>query len=131
MQAEVSQIIAFDASGAAEDINLHNLECFCRVLPISLHSKRHYHRITITTTAWPPVIPIRFRIFWSRTAAWSVCPRVGDRSCCCAAPDQVACYHRHFQSLLSRCYSLIQYTTDRLRYWTPTTAIRTRTGFTW
>ena len=28
------------------------------------------------------------------------------------SPDQVACYHRHFQSLLSRCYSLIQYTTD-------------------
>ena len=43
MQAEVSQIIAFDASGAAEDINLHNLECFCRVLPISLLSNRHYH----------------------------------------------------------------------------------------
>ena len=43
MGAQVRQIIAFDASGAAEDINLHNLECFCRVLPICLLSKRHYH----------------------------------------------------------------------------------------
>ena len=26
--------------------------------------------------------------------------------------DQVNCYHRHFQSLLSQCYNLIQYTAD-------------------
>ena len=43
MGAEVSQIIAFDASGAAEDISLHNLECFCRILPICLLSGRNYH----------------------------------------------------------------------------------------
>ena len=43
MTAEVSQIIAFDPSGDGEDINLHNLECFCRIFPICLLSKRHYH----------------------------------------------------------------------------------------
>ena len=41
--AEITQIIAFDASGMAEDINLHNLECFCRVLPLCLLSRRSYH----------------------------------------------------------------------------------------
>ena len=34
MQAEVRQILTFDASGTPEDINLHNLECFCLVIPI-------------------------------------------------------------------------------------------------
>ena len=37
MSGEVRQIIAFDASGTAEDISLHNLECFCRILPHSAH----------------------------------------------------------------------------------------------
>ena len=42
-RAEVTQIIAFDALGTAEEINLHNLACFCRVLPLCLLSRRHYH----------------------------------------------------------------------------------------
>lgn len=112
MQAEVSQIIAFDASGAAEDINLHNLECFCRVLPISLLSKRHYHPYYYYDNSVAARYTDPFPYFLVTHSCVVCLSEGGGQVMLLRSPDQVACYHRHFQSLLSRCYSLIQYTTD-------------------
>ena len=112
MHAEVSQIIAFDASGAANDINLHNLECFCQLLPICLLSKRHFHPYYYydnnIATRYTDPFP-----YFLVTHSCVVClSEGGEQAMLLRSADQVECYHRHFRSLLSQCYSLIQYTAD-------------------
>ena len=111
MGAQVRQIIAFDASGAAEDINLHNLECFCRILPICLLSKRNYHPYYYYES-----IAARYTDpfpYFLVTHSCAVClSEDGSQAMLLRGTDQVAQYHRHFQSLLKRCRPLIQYTAD-------------------
>ena len=112
MNAQVRQIIAFDASGAAEDINLHNLECFCRILPICLLSKRSYHPYYYydDSTAARYTDPFPYFLV---THGCAVClSEDGSQAMLLRNPDQVERYHRHFQVLLERCHDLIQYTAD-------------------
>ena len=112
MGAEVSQIIAFDASGAAEDISLHNLECFCRILPICPLSGRKYHPYYYydNTIAARYTDPFPYFLI---THSCVVClSEDGGQAMLLRGEDQVNCYRRHFHSLLSRCYNLIQYTAD-------------------
>lgn len=112
MTAEVSQIIAFDASGAAEDINLHNLECFCRVLPICLLSKRHYHPYYYYDNSIAARYTDPFPYFLATHSCVVCLSEDGSQAMLLRGADQVERYHRHFQSLLTQCYSLIQYTAD-------------------
>ena len=111
MGAQVRQIIAFDASGAAEDINLHNLECFCRILPICLLSKRNYHPYYYYDS-----IAARYTDpfpYFLVTHSCAVClSEDGSQAMLLRGTDQVEQYHRHFQSLLKRCRPLTQYTAD-------------------
>lgn len=114
MSMEISQIICFDASGTESDINLHNLECFCRIFPICLLSTQHYHPYYYydngVTTRYTDPFP-----YFLITRDCVVClSEEGTRAMLLRAPDTVAYYRRHFQSLLSQCYSLIQYTMDPL-----------------
>ena len=99
MGAEVSQIIAFDASGAAEDINLHNLECFCRVLPISLLSKRHYHPYYYYDNSVAARYTDPFPYFLVTHSCVVCLSEGGGQVMLLRSPDQVACYHRHFPLL--------------------------------
>ncbi len=112
MGAEVRQIIAFDASGAAEDINLHNLGCFCSIFPICLLSKRHYHPYYYydDTLAARYTDPYPYFLV---THSCVVClSESGSQAMLLRGEDQVEGYHRHFQTLLERCHPLIQYTAD-------------------
>ena len=112
MQAEVRQILTFDASGTPEDINLHNLECFRQIFPICLLSKRHYHPYYYygDTVAARYTDPFPYFLVTHRCV---VClSEDGRQSMLLRGADQVAGYRRHFQSLLAQCYSLIQYTSD-------------------
>ena len=110
MGAQVRQIIAFDASGAAEDINLHNLECFCRVLPICLLSKRHYHPYYYYDDSIAARYTDPFPYFLV-THGCTVClSEDGAQAMLLRGTDQVEQYRRHFQTLLERCHPLIQYT---------------------
>lgn len=112
MGAQVRQIIAFDASGAAEDINLHNLECFCRVLPICLLSKRLYHPYYYYDDSIAARYTDPFPYFLV-THSCAVClSEDGSQAMLLRGADQVERYHRHFQTLLERCHDLIQYTAD-------------------
>ena len=112
--AEITQIIAFDASGMAEDINLHNLECFCRVLPLCLLSRRSYHPYYYydsgVSNGYTDPSP-HFLVTHSCVVCLS---EDGEQAMLLRSADQVACYHRHFRALLEQCYSLIQYTSDPL-----------------
>ena len=112
MTAEVSQIIAFDASGAAEDINLHNLECFCRVLPICLLSKRNYHPYYYYDNSIAARYTDPFPYFLATHSCVICLSEDGSQAMLLRGADQVERYHRYFQSLLIQCYSLIQYTAD-------------------
>lgn len=112
MQAEVSQIIAFDASGALEDINLHNLECFCRILPICLLSRRHYHPYYYYDNTIAARYTDPFPYFLVTHNCVVCLSEDGTQAMLLRGEDQIACYHRQFQSLLSRCYNLIQYTAN-------------------
>ena len=112
MGAEVRQIIAFDASGTAEDINLHNLGCFCRVLPICLLSKRHYYPYYYYDDSIAARYTDPFPYFLV-THSCAVClSEDGSQAMLLRGTDQVEQYHRHFQSLLKRCRPLTQYTAD-------------------
>ena len=112
MGADVRQIIAFDASGSLEDINLHNLKCFCSIFPICLFSKRHYHPYyyydnTLTARYTDPYP------YFLVTHSCVVClSEDGGQAMLLRGADQVEGYHRHFQTLLERCHPLIQYTSD-------------------
>ena len=98
MGAEVRQIIAFDASGAAEDINLHNLGCFCSIFPICLLSKRHYHPYYYydDTLAARYTDPYPYFLV---THGCVVClSESGGQAMLLRGEDQVEGYHRHFQT---------------------------------
>lgn len=112
LTAEISQIIAFDASGAAEDINLHNLECFCRIFPICLLSRRHYHPYYYYDNSIAARYTDPFPYFMATHSCVVCLSEDGGQAMLLRSADQVECYHRHFQSLLSQCYSLIQYTAN-------------------
>lgn len=112
LAAEVTQIIAFDALGTAEEINLHNLASFCQLLPLCLLSKRHYHPYYYyddsVTARYTDPFP-----YFLVTHSCVVClSEDGSQAMLLQQEDQVNGYHRHFQSLLARGYSLIQYTAD-------------------
>ena len=102
MGAQVQQIIAFDASGEAEDINLHNLECFCQILLICLLSKRNYHPYYYyDSLAARYTDPFPYFLV---THSCAVClSEDGSQAMLLRGTDQVEQYHRHFQSLLKRC----------------------------
>lgn len=114
--ADITQIIAFDSSGPAEDINLHNLDCFCRVLPACLLSQRHYHPYYYYDNS----VRVRYTDpfpYFLVTHSCVVCiSEDGGQAMLLRSQEQVAYYHRHFQSLLSRCHSLIQYTADPIAF---------------
>lgn len=112
IQAQVRQIIAFDASGAAEDINLHNLECFCRVFPLCLLSKRHYHPYYYYDNSLAARYTDPFPYFLVTHRCVVCLSEDGSQAMLLRGADQVSGYRRHFQSLLSRCRELIQYTAD-------------------
>ena len=112
MGAEVRQIIAFDASGAAEDINLHNLECFCSIFPICLLSKRHYHPYYYYDNTLAARYTDPFPYFLVTHGCVVCLSESGSQAMLLRGEDQVEGYHRHFQALLERCHPLIQYTAD-------------------
>ncbi len=112
MTAEVSQIIAFDPSGDGEDINLHNLECFCRIFPICLLSKRHYHPYYYYDSGVTARYTDPFPYFLATHTCVICLAEDGGQAMLLRGADQVERYHRHFQALLSQCYGLIQYTAD-------------------
>lgn len=110
--AQVRQIIAFDASGAAEDINLHNLECFCRIFPLCLLSKRHYHPYYYYDNSLAARYTDPFPYFLVTHSCVVCLSEDSSQAMLLRGPDQVSGYRRHFQSLLRRCRELIQYTAD-------------------
>ena len=112
MEAEVRQIVAFDASGAAEDISQHNLDCFCRLLPVCLLSRRRYHPYYYYDNTIAARYTDPFPYFLATHSCVVCLSEDGNQAMLLRGEDQVTGYHRHFQSLLARCYSLIQYTAD-------------------
>lgn len=112
MNAEVSQIIAFDASGSEKDVNLHNLQSFCRVFPICLLSKRHYHPYYYYDNSIAARYTDPFPYFLITHSCVVCLSENGNQAMLLRGADQVNCYHRHFQTLLMRCHDLIQYTAD-------------------
>ncbi|MGN1167656.1 MAG: helix-turn-helix domain-containing protein [Lachnospiraceae bacterium] len=111
---KISQILCFDASGNESDINLHNLECFCQVLPLCLLSGQHYHPYyyydTNVTGHYTDPFP-----YFLVTHTCVVClSEDGTCAMLLRSPDQISYYRKHFQSLVAQCYSLIQYTSNPL-----------------
>ncbi len=114
MSMDITQIICFDASSTGTDINLHNLEFFCRILPICLLSRQHYHPYYYydnnISTHYTDPFP-----YFLITHSCVVC--LSEDGACAMllrSPDSIAYYRRHFQSLITSYYSLIQYTSNPL-----------------
>lgn len=112
--ADVTQIITFDPSGSAEDVNLHNLDCFRRVLPACLLSKQKYHPYyyfdhTVTARYTDP-----FPYFMVTQGCVVCLSEDGSQAMLLTEKEQIAYCHRHFQNLLKRCRSLVRCTFDPL-----------------
>lgn len=129
LNAEVSQIVVFDASGAAEDINLHNLECFCRIFPICLLSHRQYHPYYYYENSIAARYTDPFPYFLVTHSCVICMSEDGEQAMLLRRNDQVDRYHRHFQSLLLQCYSLIQYTADPVAILTSYDSYTDESGF--
>lgn len=112
MAAEVSQIMAFDASTSEKDVNLHNLQIFCRIFPICLLSRRHYHPYYYYDNSIAARYTDPFPYFLITHSCVVCLSGDGNQAMLLQGEDQVSCYHRHFQVLLTRCHDLIQYISD-------------------
>lgn len=112
MNAEVSQIMAFDASASEKDVNLHNLQIFCRIFPICLLSRRNYHPYYYYDNSIAARYTDPFPYFLITHSCVVCLSGDGNQAMLLQGEDQVGCYHRHFQTLLARCHDLIQYITD-------------------
>lgn len=111
---EISQIICFDAASTGTDINLHNLECLCRILPICLLSGQHYHPSyyydSHIATRYTDPFP-----YFLVTHSCVVClSEEGTSAMLLRSADAVSYYRRHFRELQDKCYNLIKYTSDPL-----------------
>lgn len=115
LDADIRQIIAFDASGSAEDINLHNLECFCRILPICLLSKRRYQPYYYYDSSLSSLYTDSFPYFLVTHSCVVCLFENGEQAMLLRGRDQIEYYRRHFQNLLEHCYRLIQYTDDPVK----------------
>lgn len=129
INAEVTQIIAFDALGTAEEINLHNLACFCQVLPLCLLSKRHYHPYYYYDNSVTARYTDPFPYFLVTHSSVVCLSEDGNQAMLLRENDQVEGFHLHFQSLLARGYSLIQYTADPVEILASYDAATDREGF--
>ena len=111
---EISQIICFDAASTGTDINLHNLECLCRILPICLLSRQHYHPYyyydSNVSTRYTDPFP-----YFLITHSCVLCiSETGTSAMLMRSGDVISYYRRHFRMLQNQCYSLIHYTTNPL-----------------
>lgn len=114
MSMEISQIICFDASRAESDINIYNLECFSRILPLCLLSGQQYHPYYYYDNNASRHYTDPFPYFLITHTCVIGLSEDGTCAVLMNLKDQVSYYQRYFQSLLSQCYSLIQYTSDPL-----------------
>lgn len=109
---EIDHIVCFDASGAEGDINLHNLECFCRILPISLLSRQQYHPYYYYTNSITSHYTNPFPYFLVTHNCVVCLSEKGDCAMLLRDPEQIAYYQKYFRQLKDQCYSLLQYTSD-------------------
>lgn len=114
MAMEVHHIICFDASGRESDINLHNLEYFCRIFPICLLSMQQYHPYYYYDTDVGTHYINPFPYFLATHQCVVCLSKDGKDAMLLRSPAAVTHYRRHFQTLVDKCYSLVQYTTDPL-----------------
>lgn len=112
---EISQIICFDAASVqGADINLHNLESFCRILPICLLSGQHYYPYYYYDNSAPLHYTDPFPYFMVTHSCVVCLSEDGSCAMLLRAPDSISCYRRHFHALADRSHRLIQYTSDPL-----------------
>ena len=109
---EIHHIVCFDASGAAEDINLHNLECFCHILPISLLSRQQYHPYYYYANSIISRYANPFPYFIVAHNCVVLLSEDGTCAMLLRDPEQIAYYQNYFRQLKTQCHSLLKYTND-------------------
>lgn len=112
IEADITQIIAFDLSGKADEDNLHNLKYFCQILPYCLLSYQRYHPYYYYDNNVQHHYMDPFPYFLVTHSCVICLAENGREAMLLRAEDQVSCYHQHFQELLTQCSSLVQYTVD-------------------
>ncbi|OUQ24869.1 hypothetical protein B5E77_12965 [Lachnoclostridium sp. An131] len=110
----ITQITMFASVGMPDEISIHNLGCFQKILPVCLLSAQKYHPYyyyeETDRTKYMDPFP-----YFLLTHTCVVCLSEDcTQAMLLRKEDQVSQYHRHFQMLLSRCRSLIQYTSNPL-----------------
>ena len=111
---DISQIICFDAASTGTDINLHNLDCLCRILPICLLSRQHYHPCYYYDSNLSTRYTDPFPYFLITHSCVLCLSEEGTSAMLLRSSDAVSYYRRHFRALQEKCYNLIHYTTNPL-----------------
>ena len=112
VSVEINHIVCFDASGAAGDINLHNLECFCHILPVSLLSRQQYHPYYYYANSVTSRYGNPFPYFLVAHSCVVCLSEDGACAMLLRDPEQIAYYQKYFQQLKAQCHSLLKYTND-------------------
>lgn len=112
INADVTQIITFDIVENAKEVNLHNLRHFCQILPYCLLSYQRYHPYYYYDGNVQQQYADPFPYFLVTHNCVICLAENGQEAMLLRSEDQVLYYHRHFQTLLTQCHSLIQYTVN-------------------
>lgn len=112
IDAEITQIIAFDSCQETTMGNLNNLKGFCQVLPLCLLSRQKYHPYYFYDEYIQKQYMDPFPYFLV-TQKHVVClSENGEEAMVLRSKEQISHYHKHFKKLLDKCRSLISYTVN-------------------
>lgn len=106
---KVFHIVCFDASGVADDYNLHNIECLSHTLPGCVISNRQYHVFyyynDMSHSRYTDPLP-----YFLTTHMGAIC---FSENCQMAifltGEEQIEYFHSCFYHLKQNCHSLIEY----------------------
>lgn len=112
VNADITQIIAFDALENTGEGYLRNLKCFCQILPFCLLSYQRYHPYYYYDECAQKHYMEPFPYFMVTSSSVICLSENGQEAMLLRSEDQVSYYHRHFQNLLTQCHDLIKYTVN-------------------
>lgn len=112
IQADITQIMAFEFSEKSEEANLHNLEYFCQVLPFCLLSGQKYHPYYYWGNEVQHHCMDPFPYFLLTHSCVVCLSENGNEALLLREEEQVLYFRRYFQKIMSQCKSLVSYTTD-------------------
>lgn len=112
VEAEVTQIIAFDSLENASMENMNNLTGFCQLLPLCLVSNQKYHPYYFYDEYIRMQYMNPFPYFLVTQNVVICLSENGEEAMVLRSEEQIRHYHLYFRKFLDQCHSLVRYTVE-------------------